>query len=362
MIPVHGVLMHGFPYQFGGLLTGYEYITAALVRGMNDPEVDEIALHIDSPGGMVSGCFDCAEAIYMGRGIKPITAIADEFAYSAAYALASAADEIVVARTGAVGSIGILATHVEMSRAIEERGFKVTLVSAGKYKTDGHSALPLSDSAMASMQERVDALYSMFVAMVARNRGLEEQAVRDTEAAVFMAPQAVEIGLADRLIVLDEQSASADASDNDEDYEMSQNDTSTVEEAVTPEALAAAVAEATATGEEAGRTAERERITAILDSDEAAERPALARALAMTPGMIPDAAAKLLAVAAPETAPDSGDSGSGSAFVDAMNSGQNPEVGGNDPDDGGKAATPRHHNIIATARRIGLAGIKKEAV
>ena len=63
-VPVRGMLMDGFPYQYRSLATGYEYIEAAVARGVNDPAVREVVLHIDSPGGTVTGCFDCTDADY----------------------------------------------------------------------------------------------------------------------------------------------------------------------------------------------------------------------------------------------------------------------------------------------------------
>lgn len=347
-IPVRGVLLNNFPYSFGGWATGYEYIEAAVRRGVDDTEVNEVLLHVDSPGGLVAGCFDCADRIYEARGTKPIRAVADESAYSAAYALASSADDITVARTGGVGSIGVMCAHIEMSEALEQRGIKVTLIYAGERKVDGHPTKPLSKEAQAKMQERTDALYGMFVSLVARNRGLDEATVRGTEADIFMAPQAIEIGLADATGGLDSMSASAD-SQQDEEPEMSK-DNSAAPEAATTQALEAARTEGfeagKAEGMTAGQTAERERVSTIMDSEEAKTRPVAARQVALSSDMSAEAAAKFLA-GLPAEAPATGKTASGeqeqgsresgnggNGFDDVMQRSGNPDLGASTEGDG----------------------------
>ena len=199
MLPIRGVLLNGFPYQFGAYATGYEYIRAAFDRGIADPAVKGIALMIDSPGGVVSGNFDLVDRMYGARSLKPVKAYAADAAYSAAYSLASAADEIVVTRTGGTGSIGIVTAHLDMSRSMEIDGFKMTFVYAGSRKIDGSPYAPLSDKARTCLQGRVDSLYSLFVGTVARNRGMAAKDIRSTEAAAYGPGESVVYGLADRI-------------------------------------------------------------------------------------------------------------------------------------------------------------------
>ena len=128
-----------------------------------------------------------------------------ESAYSAGYSIASAADRIVVSRTGGVGSIGgVVTSHTDRSAALAAAGLKITFIHAGKHKVDGNAAEPLSSGARARIQARIDGLMAIFVAAVVRNRSLSEEAVRATEALTFTATAAVENGLADEIGSLDE--------------------------------------------------------------------------------------------------------------------------------------------------------------
>jgi capsid assembly protease len=195
VIPIQGVLLHGGCYWSDTM--SYGAIGACLRLAIIDPEVRAIALHVNSPGGEVAGCFDLAEEIYTLRGVKPIAAIVDEYAYSAAYVLASAAEVITVPRTGGSGSIGVIAMHVDITDALDQSGIKVTTVQYGDRKSDSYPTTPLSDDARARMQGDVDTLGEMFVYMVARNRRLDPGAVRDTQAGCFLGQDGVEAGLVD---------------------------------------------------------------------------------------------------------------------------------------------------------------------
>lgn len=178
-------------------MTGYDSIRQNFIQALMDPEVQGIALDIDSPGGEVAGCFDLVDTIYAARGDKPIWAILDESAYSAAYAIASAADRIVVPRTGGTGSIGVITMHVDWSTALSNAGIKVTFIQYGDRKADGHPEIPLSKEALKRVQTDIDTMGELFVQTVARNRGLAVQKVRDTEAATFLGSDGVTAGLAD---------------------------------------------------------------------------------------------------------------------------------------------------------------------
>ena len=179
-------------------MTGYNGIRQALLSAIADPQVQRIALDINSGGGEVAGCFDLVDTIFELRGEKPIAAILTESAYSAAYAIASAADTIYVPRTGGTGSIGVICMHVDLSEALTKAGLKVTFITneGADRKTDGHSEIPLSKEALAAFQSEIDEMGALFQETVARNRGLAASAVRDMRAGTFMGSAGITAGLA----------------------------------------------------------------------------------------------------------------------------------------------------------------------
>jgi signal peptide peptidase SppA len=366
-IPVKGVLLNDFPWALGSWATGYDYIWRAFERGMGDLNVDGIALICDTPGGMVAGNFDLVDKMYAMRGTKPVAGFAHESAYSAGYSIISSADpgRVYVSRTGGVGSIGVVTTHVDQSKLMSDIGYAITFIHAGAHKVDGNPYEPLPASVKADIQERIDALYSIFVATVARNRGLDESAVRATEARCFMAPQALSNGLADHIGTLNDALADFSASLNPE-----QGDTTMAD--VTQADHEMAVTAARTEGETAGRAAaapeiaaavlqggtdERARISAILESTEAATRPAAAKMLAFDTDKDPVSATAALGKLPEESAsaPETSAAAPKGMFVAGMDGSPNPDLtdtaGGDDAEKNGESD-------IALARSFGMGGLR----
>lgn len=198
VIPVYGTLVQklGTLRPYSGM-TGYDGIRRVFLTAVNDPEVKGICLDIDSPGGEVAGCFDLVDLIYTERGKKPIHAILSENAFSAAYAIASAADKIFVPRTGGVGSVGVIVIHCDWSQRIKDDGMKVSIITYGNRKAESNPYVALSDEAKAAIQHDVDEMGRLFVSTVSRNRGLSETVIRNTQAACYLAAEGVQMGLAD---------------------------------------------------------------------------------------------------------------------------------------------------------------------
>nr|WP_250210712.1 S49 family peptidase [Morganella morganii] len=198
IIPVYGTLVQklGTLRPYSGM-TGYDGIRRVFLTAVNDPEVKGICLDIDSPGGEVAGCFDLVDLIYAERGKKPIHAILSENAFSAAYAIASAADKIYVPRTGGVGSVGVIVIHCDWSQRIKDDGLKVSIITYGNRKAESNPYVALSDEAKAAIQHDVDEMGRLFVSSVSRNRGLSETVIRNTQAACYLAAEGVQMGLAD---------------------------------------------------------------------------------------------------------------------------------------------------------------------
>lgn len=186
-------------------------IAANLRAALADPAVGAIVLDIASPGGAVQGVEELAAEIYAARDVKPIVAVANHLAASAAYWLAVAANELYVAPSGEVGSIGVFAAHQDVSRALEQAGVTVNLISAGKFKTEGSPYQPLGEEARAAIQARVDDYYAAFVKGVAHGRGVSAADVRGGfgEGRVVGAAEAVRLGMADKIGTLDDAIARA---------------------------------------------------------------------------------------------------------------------------------------------------------
>lgn len=181
---------------------------------MGNAGVRGVLFDVDSPGGAVSGTFDLADYLFAARGKKPIWAIANDAAYSAAYALASVADRVSVTRSGGVGSVGVIAVHVEFSKMDERVGVTYTPIFSGERKNDFSDTEPLNDTARGLLQMEVDRLREIFVATVARNRGITAEAVRKTEAGTFNGPEGLDIKFADAVESFDETLAAFQASLN----------------------------------------------------------------------------------------------------------------------------------------------------
>lgn len=200
VISIRGAMSYrprGFSWLFTGETATYESVRGHFQFAIEDDAVTAIVFDIDSAGGEVAGLFDLVDEIYSARGKKPIYAIANESALSAAYAIASAADKVFVSRTAKIGSIGVLALHIDQSEADRKAGLKYTAITAGKHKADFSSHAPLAKEAFEAAQSAVNTSFDLFCSTVARNRGIPEKAVRDTQAAIFTGQDAVDIGLAD---------------------------------------------------------------------------------------------------------------------------------------------------------------------
>lgn len=202
VIEIAGTLVHRGAWigQSSGL-TSYEGIAAQIDAALADPGVRGIALDIDSFGGEVAGAFDLADRIRAARAQKPIHAFVAEHALSAGYVLASQADRIILPRTGAVGSVGVVALHTDMSGALDQKGIAVTLIHAGAHKIDANPYEPLPQAVGDQMQRELEVVRFLFAETVAAGRGdrLTQAAALATEAAVFRGADAIAAGLADEL-------------------------------------------------------------------------------------------------------------------------------------------------------------------
>ena len=212
VIPIVGSMSHrpmGLEAMSG--MTSYANLQTQFEEAFNDPNVSSILMDIDSPGGAVAGAFDFRDYLMANKGRKPMIALARDTMCSAAYLIGSAADKVYATQTARVGSIGVVAMHLDRSKKNEQEGIKPTFIHAGKYKVAGNPHEALEGDNLAYLQESVDQSYTMFIDAVAQSRGIDEKDIRATEARVYGGKKAVEIGLADGIrtyeSVLQEMSA-----------------------------------------------------------------------------------------------------------------------------------------------------------
>jgi capsid assembly protease len=185
-----------------GYWDGYDTLVKRTCAALQDPAVSAVALRINSPGGVVAGCFEMADLLLKAKVAagKKLLAIVDECAASAAYAIACVADEILLPPSGLVGSVGVIAAYANYSGALKEAGVRVVVLTSGKQKADGSPYRPWSDEAVARMQADVDYLAGLFCARVATARGMTPEDVRALEAGCFRGQAAVDAHLADRVM------------------------------------------------------------------------------------------------------------------------------------------------------------------
>jgi signal peptide peptidase SppA len=200
LLPVRGVLVRraGQVDADSTPLQSYEGLRRSLRDARRDNDVRGILLELDTPGGEAGGVFEVARDIRATTQEKPVWAVANDDALSAGYAIASAAQRIWITETGAAGSVGVVALHLDQSGFDEKTGLRFTYVYRGARKIDGNPHSELSADAIESVQAEVDRLYELFVASAAAHRGVPPERLRATEAAIYCGENAVREGLADQ--------------------------------------------------------------------------------------------------------------------------------------------------------------------
>lgn len=357
-----GVLVHRTRLDAdSSLLIGYNDLAADLEDALAHPDVHAILQVFDSPGGEVQGAFEYAQRLMDARGHKPLWAIADGMAASAAYLSASATQHLAVTATGLAGSIGVVTRHVDLSRSLDAEGITVTHIFAGAHKVDGNPYEPLPDAVRKDWQIEIDALYDMFIQAVARQRSLDARAVRATQAATYTGQAAIDAGLADRIATTDSLITEL-AAQRARSYPAGPTARISAakgasmpgtiaggQQAATPTAPTASTAPAAATGPSQpeldaahaagvahGTQAERERTSAILTHAAAQGRTALA-IQCVTSGLSAEQAGAILASAPQAPTPATAPAAATNPFAQHMAALGNPATTGteapeHDPD------------------------------
>lgn len=347
-IPVTGLLINRFSYQWGWV-TGYNFIRAQLFAALADSDVKLIVFDCHSGGGEVSGCFEVCADIFASRSVKPSIAVVDSASYSACYAIASSASKIIVTPSGGVGSIGVVAMHLDYSKYLSETGIKVSFIYSGDHKVDGNMYEALPEPVRKSIQSRVDVTRNEFVSLVAANRGLDTQVVFDTQAKCYSASEALDMGLIDAVsppleavrTSLIELTGSVTIQENNVMTTAEKKPGAESAKAPITETATTVVTEATGVEKSAAQV-ERDRIKAITTHEKAANKSALANHLALNTDLTVEAAASILDHAAAETAVITAAAApEKSAFTEAMNTTTHPNVGADSSEGEGMSAAQK---------------------
>lgn len=352
-------------------LVSYEGISQQVAHAVADPKTKAAILDIESPGGEAVGAMETADAVRALAKKKPVVAVVNGMAASAAYAIASAATKIVTTPSGISGSIGTIYIHADFSRQLDREGVTPTMIFAGAHKADGNPFEPLPEAVRSDIQADADHFYDLFVETVARGRkGLSAKAIRATEARCFIGSAAVDAGLADEVgtfdsalagifkaqsgrntqtqgkISMSEETKSAPDA-NSAIYTQAQMDaavTSAKAESATTAKAEGDKAVASARTEAA--TTERERVKSIMGLEETKGREAQAIAIATTTDLSADQAKAVLAASPAATSGARAGASSIGLVVDDVEKKQSAASG----DHGWNAAVDKINKAVAPRR------------
>jgi len=212
IIEISGVLLKTVPawLRFWGIeATGYDEIRAQLGEAMADDAIDSIHLQVSSPGGIVDGLVDTADAIYNARKTKKVTATVEDLTASAAYWLTSQAGTIDAGRTAEIGSIGVYTVYLDSSKLADDMGFKVVLIKSGEHKGMGVAGVEITAEQIAAVQGNIDAIADQFIDSVARGRSRDAADIRKLATGqLWIAAEARKLGLIDRVTTIESQNSS----------------------------------------------------------------------------------------------------------------------------------------------------------
>lgn len=199
-IPITGILLKTVPAVlkliFGSGVTGYDDIRRMVQAAVDDPLVTEIEMRITSPGGMVAGGMEAAQAIRAADAIKPVTAVVEDLCASGAYWLATSARRIEANANAEVGSIGVYTYYLDWTGFDDKMGVKTIVVRSGEHKGMGLDAI--TDTQIAAVKEVIDQMAGHFIDQVAAGRRVaRQQAAEWATGRVWLAPAAMQMGLID---------------------------------------------------------------------------------------------------------------------------------------------------------------------
>lgn len=194
-IPIDGVLMRGASWSG---TTCLDQLAANVNAAEKDNSVNCILLCVDSPGGTVNGTPECADVV--SNTTKPTIAFVSGQCASAAYWIASCADQIFASQSSEIGSIGALMQVFDFSGMLAQMGIKNEVISSGKYKGMGAIGTSLSPDQRAHLQDHVNSIAADFKTAVQVNRYPRSIDAALMDGQMFHAKAAAASGLIDGIM------------------------------------------------------------------------------------------------------------------------------------------------------------------
>ena len=339
VIPVHGSLINRFNSTWS-FLTGYNFIRRQMNLALEDEDVEVIVFDIDSSGGEAAGNFELCREIMAARDSKPCIAVIDSKSMSGGYSIAASCSRIYAIPSANVGSIGVYRMHIDVSESLKADGVKITFAKAGAHKVDGNPYEPLPDSVLKDWEECAGKTWEDFISVVAEGRGISPAQVRDTQAKIYRADEALDLGLIDAIKTPSEAIAAfiaelaGDEPSEEENEDMAGNQTQQKPEHVSGQPQPQVSADAIAAAIAAHETQKRDRRLAIRALPEAEGRAALVQTLIEDTDNTVEQCKVILASAAKElpNQVSRADGGNGGDSGDDSDDGEGDEGDGEDGD------------------------------
>jgi signal peptide peptidase SppA len=283
---ISGALINFGNFTFSGFATSYNYIAETWAKAMNDPNVKELALMIDSPGGTVQGLYETFDFMNATKS-KEVKVYVSRMAASAAYQLSLVGDQIIAQESAIVASIGAVSVYENIAKLLENEGVEVKVFKSASRKYEGNIYEALSEESQEKIQTQVNMFGNRFEEAVSAFRNIPLSTVKETKGAALFASEAIKIGLIDEIALVNPVLNSYTKTNNEkkENLEMATEQNASVD---LEEAKVKAAQEVKA------------RISAILNAEEAKGREALAKELAFETELSVDQSLKLLKAAVQE--------------------------------------------------------------
>lgn len=202
MVRVAGPIMHGAsPWAALWGINSPAVVAETLRAVAADDQAGAVLLEIDSPGGTVAGLAEMLEAARALAAAKPLYVLANEKAASVAYWLAIQGRELAATETATVGSIGGYSVLEDHTGRLEKLGIRMVPIATGERKLAGAMGPPVTEAHQADYRERLAAIYDRFATEVmVRRPQLDREAIDALEGGTYYGPEAVRLGLVDRVV------------------------------------------------------------------------------------------------------------------------------------------------------------------